>query len=155
MAHVINFDLPRDIDDYVHRIGRTGRAGNSGLATAFFNDKNMSISKALIEVMEDSNQEVPSWLVEYAETPSSYGYGYGGGSSSRRSRGGKFGGHDYRSFNQASSNGYSDYSNNTYSGQVATPEPFADATTAAADYYNSPEYGFTHGYDSIVPSGWD
>ncbi|XP_021760825.1 DEAD-box ATP-dependent RNA helicase 52C-like [Chenopodium quinoa] len=154
VAHVINFDLPRDIDDYVHRIGRTGRAGNSGLATAFFNDKNMSISKALIEVMEDSNQEVPSWLAEYAETTSSYGYG--GGSSSRRSRSGKFGGHDYRSFNQASNgySGYSDYSNN-YSDHVPSAEPLVDDTSAAADPYNSPEYGFTHGYDNIVPSGWD
>jgi hypothetical protein len=36
VSHVINFDLPKDIDDYVHRIGRTGRAGNHGIATAFF-----------------------------------------------------------------------------------------------------------------------
>jgi ATP-dependent RNA helicase DDX3X len=27
VTHVINYDLPKDIDDYVHRIGRTGRAG--------------------------------------------------------------------------------------------------------------------------------
>ena len=30
MKHVINFDLPSDIDEYVHRIGRTGRVGNLG-----------------------------------------------------------------------------------------------------------------------------
>jgi len=30
VSHVINFDLPRDYDDYVHRIGRTARAGNKG-----------------------------------------------------------------------------------------------------------------------------
>ena len=35
VSHVINYDLPSDIDDYVHRIGRTGRAGNVGIATAF------------------------------------------------------------------------------------------------------------------------
>ena len=39
VTHVINFDLPTDVDDYVHRIGRTGRAGKKGLATAFFTDK--------------------------------------------------------------------------------------------------------------------
>jgi hypothetical protein len=39
VTHVINFDLPSDIDDYVHRIGRTGRAGKKGLATAFFAEK--------------------------------------------------------------------------------------------------------------------
>ncbi|KVH88914.1 DNA/RNA helicase, DEAD/DEAH box type, N-terminal [Cynara cardunculus var. scolymus] len=41
VSHVVNFDLPNDIDDYVHRIGRTGRAGKSGLATAFFNENNI------------------------------------------------------------------------------------------------------------------
>jgi ATP-dependent RNA helicase DDX3X len=45
VRHVINYDLPHDIDDYVHRIGRTGRAGHDGFATAFFNDKNSSIAR--------------------------------------------------------------------------------------------------------------
>src|SRR5690606_14537420 len=40
VTHVVNYDLPTDIDDYVHRIGRTGRAGNTGIATAFFNRGN-------------------------------------------------------------------------------------------------------------------
>eukprot|EP00898_Chlorokybus_atmophyticus_P008867 jgi/Chlat1/8982/Chrsp94S08268 len=57
VTHVINFDLPSDIDDYVHRIGRTGRAGKSGLATAFFNDKDVGIAKTLAELMQESNQE--------------------------------------------------------------------------------------------------
>ncbi len=35
ITHVINFDLPRSIEDYVHRIGRTGRAGASGIALSF------------------------------------------------------------------------------------------------------------------------
>jgi ATP-dependent RNA helicase RhlE len=35
VSHVINFDLPRDADDYIHRIGRTGRANNLGKATTF------------------------------------------------------------------------------------------------------------------------
>ena len=39
VTHVINFDLPTDIDDYVHRIGRTGRAGKKGIATALFCEK--------------------------------------------------------------------------------------------------------------------
>jgi ATP-dependent RNA helicase DDX3X len=49
VAHVVNFDLPNDIDDYEHRIGRTGRTGKKGLATAFFNDNNGSLAKALTD----------------------------------------------------------------------------------------------------------
>jgi superfamily II DNA/RNA helicase len=42
ISHVINFDLPRFAEDYVHRIGRTGRAGASGIAISFasLNDRN-------------------------------------------------------------------------------------------------------------------
>lgn len=62
VKHVINFDMPSDIEEYVHRIGRTGRAGHTGLATSFFNDKNRNISRDLIDILSDSKQEIPSWL---------------------------------------------------------------------------------------------
>jgi len=62
VTHVVNYDLPGDIDDYVHRIGRTGRAGNVGKATSFFCDKNMNIRKDLVEILREANQEVPAWL---------------------------------------------------------------------------------------------
>ena len=39
VKHVINMDLPRQFEDYVHRIGRTGRAGASGRATSFYTDR--------------------------------------------------------------------------------------------------------------------
>ncbi|CAA6659058.1 unnamed protein product [Spirodela intermedia] len=88
VSHVVNFDLPNDIDDYVHRIGRTGRAGKSGLATAFFNENNVSMARSLSDLMEESNQEVPQWLGRYAAR-SSFG---GGGGRNRRSGAGRFGG---------------------------------------------------------------
>ncbi len=52
VTHVINFDLPTDVDDYVHRIGRTGRAGKKGLATAFFTDKDAGLAKGLAELLQ-------------------------------------------------------------------------------------------------------
>jgi len=64
VRHVINYDLPHDIDDYVHRIGRTGRAGNDGFATAFFNEKNSGIASDLVFVLEEACQNVESWLAE-------------------------------------------------------------------------------------------
>lgn len=111
VAHVVNFDLPNDIDDYVHRIGRTGRAGKSGLATAFFNDNNSSLARSLADLMQESNQEVPAWLLRYAARPS---YGGGGGGRNRRSGGGsRFGGRDFRndssSFGKGGSRGGGDY----------------------------------------------
>ncbi|KAH9933388.1 P-loop containing nucleoside triphosphate hydrolase protein [Fomitopsis serialis] len=62
VTHVVNYDLPSDIDDYVHRIGRTGRAGNTGIATAFFNRGNKNIVRDLLELLREANQEIPAWL---------------------------------------------------------------------------------------------
>ncbi|XP_035841047.1 DEAD-box ATP-dependent RNA helicase 37 isoform X2 [Helianthus annuus] len=98
VSHVVNFDLPNDIDDYVHRIGRTGRAGKTGLATAFFNENNLSLAKSLADLMQEANQEVPAWLTRYASRVS-----YGGGKN-RRS-GGRFGGRDFRKDNSYSGGG--------------------------------------------------
>lgn len=42
-----------DADDYVHRIGRTGRAGNKGLATAFFNSKNNNVAVELYDIIKE------------------------------------------------------------------------------------------------------
>lgn len=39
LSHVINFDIPQDGEDYVHRIGRTGRAGKKGIAITFITPK--------------------------------------------------------------------------------------------------------------------
>jgi superfamily II DNA/RNA helicase len=43
ITHVINFDLPSTAEDYVHRIGRTGRAGGTGIAMSFASDKEMHL----------------------------------------------------------------------------------------------------------------
>lgn len=66
MKHVVNFDLPSDIEEYVHRIGRTGRVGNLGLATSFYNEKNRNICRDLLDLLAETKQEVPSWLESMA-----------------------------------------------------------------------------------------
>jgi len=78
IVHVINFDLPASIDAYVHRIGRTGRAGREGLATSYFTDSNLSLTKDLIELLKEANQNIPEFL-----TKSSYQYSF----KDRRHRG--------------------------------------------------------------------
>lgn len=132
VAHVINYDMPRDIDDYVHRIGRTGRAGNSGVATAFFNDKNRNLVRELVVLLEEANQKVPTWLANmntemsrarpsggggggYGGRSGGYGGGgyggggrsggYGGGGGSRGGRGGSRNVSDFRYEDNGRSNG--------------------------------------------------
>ncbi|TDZ17700.1 ATP-dependent RNA helicase ded1 [Colletotrichum orbiculare MAFF 240422] len=96
VTHVVNYDLPTDIDDYVHRIGRTGRAGNTGHSTAFFNRGNRGVVRDLIELLKEANQEVPSFLETIARE-SSYGGGRGGRGG--RPRGGGSGANrDFRKY---------------------------------------------------------
>ena len=82
VTHVILYDLPTDVAEYTHRIGRTGRAGNTGTSTAFFNRNNLGIGRDLVDLLKDANQEVPQWLVDITSERS-----FGGGYSSRPSRG--------------------------------------------------------------------
>ncbi|XP_065817941.1 DEAD-box helicase 3 X-linked a isoform X2 [Labrus bergylta] len=92
VKHVINFDLPSDIEEYVHRIGRTGRVGNLGLATSFFNDKNSNITKDLLDILVEAKQEVPSWLESLA-----YEHQHKSSTRGRSKRfSGGFGARDYR-----------------------------------------------------------
>jgi len=66
VTHVINFDMARDCDSYVHRIGRTGRAGEVGEAVTFWNpDYDKACSPALIKIARDAGQEVPDFLEKY------------------------------------------------------------------------------------------
>ncbi|EGW31716.1 uncharacterized protein SPAPADRAFT_51698 [Spathaspora passalidarum NRRL Y-27907] len=95
VAHVINYDLPSDIDDYVHRIGRTGRAGNVGIATAFFNRNNKNIIKGLIQLLSEANQEVPDFLTKIARE-SSFGGSSRGGRGGRGGRGSSGPSRDFR-----------------------------------------------------------
>jgi len=62
VLYVIQYDLPSNIDDYVHRIGRTGRRGNSGIAISFVNPSNRSIFQDLLNLLHESKQKVPTWF---------------------------------------------------------------------------------------------
>ncbi|KAF6164141.1 hypothetical protein GIB67_017725 [Kingdonia uniflora] len=92
---VINYDFPNGVEDYVHRIGRTGRGGATGLAYTFFSDQNAKHAPDLIKILEGANQQVPAEL----RNMSSYGGGmdrprqqWSSGSGGRD--GGRFGRND-------------------------------------------------------------
>ncbi|XP_061171461.1 ATP-dependent RNA helicase DDX3X-like isoform X1 [Saccostrea echinata] len=115
VRHVVNFDLPSDIEEYVHRIGRTGRVGNLGLATSFFNEKNKNIVRDLMDLLVEAHQEVPSWLESMAYEARPTGSSRRGGG--RRFGNSGFGSRDYRQQNKPKSQqqqqqGGGGYSNN-------------------------------------------
>lgn len=83
VTHVYNYDLPQDPESYVHRVGRTGRAGQSGLATTFVIPREIEhlraierlikrkisrkLAPSLSEVLEGAQQAAITMLQEYAE----------------------------------------------------------------------------------------
>lgn len=86
--YVINYDMPGNIEDYVHRIGRTGRAGATGTAISFFTEDNKSLGSALIGIMREANQTVPPELLKYDRRNRGPHPRYGGGRGGRGGRGG-------------------------------------------------------------------
>lgn len=88
---VINFDMPSCPEDYVHRIGRTGRAGANGLSYSFFTSANAKMARQIVGILTEAQQVVPHELRQYAAT-SRGGGGRGFRSSHYRGGGGRFGG---------------------------------------------------------------
>ena len=61
---VVNFDMPTCIEDYVHRIGRTGRAGQKGVSHSFLTKKELGLVGDLVKVLKKTDQVVPPQLHE-------------------------------------------------------------------------------------------
>eukprot|EP00484_Ammonia_sp_Unknown_P027656 CAMPEP_0197038110 /NCGR_PEP_ID=MMETSP1384-20130603/15127_1 /TAXON_ID=29189 /ORGANISM="Ammonia sp." /LENGTH=669 /DNA_ID=CAMNT_0042468503 /DNA_START=14 /DNA_END=2023 /DNA_ORIENTATION=+ len=63
IRHVINFDMPKEIEDYIHRIGRTGRCGKTGVATTFINVNVPEITLYdLLGLLIEAKQKIPPIL---------------------------------------------------------------------------------------------
>lgn len=63
IQHVVNYDMPREIENYVHRIGRTGRCGKTGVATTFINkNQSESVLLDLKHLLREAKQRVPPVL---------------------------------------------------------------------------------------------
>ncbi|XP_033303701.1 probable ATP-dependent RNA helicase DDX5 isoform X2 [Bombus bifarius] len=130
VKYVINFDYPSSSEDYIHRIGRTGRRRQTGTAYAFFTTHNMKHAGDLIEVLREAGQNINPRLTEMAELAKSGSYGSRSGkrfmsndrsnarrgNTDTRGRGGSTrgrgrGGNSY----QSTSNNYSNSDYNSYS----------------------------------------
>ncbi|KAI5457733.1 P-loop containing nucleoside triphosphate hydrolase protein [Mariannaea sp. PMI_226] len=90
ITHVLNYDYPNNSEDYIHRIGRTGRAGANGTAITFFTTDNQKQARDLVNVLQEAKQQIDPRLAEMTR--------YGGGGGGRgyggwgRGRGGGRGG---------------------------------------------------------------
>lgn len=63
--HVVNYDIPKEIDEYVHRIGRTGRCGNLGTATSFFDaDNNSDLARDLVKCLAEVSSQYSQSLIK-------------------------------------------------------------------------------------------
>ncbi|KAJ3473008.1 hypothetical protein NLG97_g10576 [Lecanicillium saksenae] len=69
VMHVINYDLPSmdhgGIEEYTHRIGRTGRIGHRGVATSLFTERDEPIASVLTRTLLETKQEIPDFLEIY------------------------------------------------------------------------------------------
>jgi ATP-dependent RNA helicase DDX41 len=65
VQHVINYDMPKEIENYVHRIGRTGRGGQRGLATTFISSADdPTVLADLMQLLVEAKQHVPEAMLE-------------------------------------------------------------------------------------------
>lgn len=140
--------MPGQVEDYVHRIGRTARAGAKGTAVSFFTNKNARMAADLVKVLRESKQEVPEKLYDLMRNNRGAGniylvrntrYGYGGGQRSNQ-------GYNARSFppreNYVPKDVYAQRSQ-------AAPRPYVDYSRNTQDYgqrnqeygQRNPEYG--------------
>lgn len=82
---MINYDYPQSSEDYIHRIGRTGRSSQTGTSYAFFTRNNSKQAKDLISVLQEANQEIDPELLQMSKTS-----GYGGGGRNHYQNSGSF-----------------------------------------------------------------
>uniref|UniRef100_A0A2K6TDX1 RNA helicase n=1 Tax=Saimiri boliviensis boliviensis TaxID=39432 RepID=A0A2K6TDX1_SAIBB len=142
VKHFMNFDLPSDTEEYVHHIGHTGRVGNLGLATLFFNERNININKDLLDLLVEAKQEVPSWLENMGSSC--------GCTKNRRFSGG-FGARDYRQSSSESSSSFSSSpTTSSHSGRGGHSSSRGFGGGGYGGFYNSDGDGGnynSHGFD--------
>jgi ATP-dependent RNA helicase DDX5/DBP2 len=92
VKYVINYDFPSTLEDYVHRIGRTGRAGATGTAYSFFTPEDFKLARKLIKILSEAKQEIPPQLHHYANLAKGTGKGTYHGRYRRVDTGGGRGG---------------------------------------------------------------
>jgi superfamily II DNA/RNA helicase len=122
VEYVINYDPPKNIDDYVHRLGRTGRCGKSGISITFLNNNDTNICRQLIPLLNKNKLRFPEFIYDikngyssnnsnnYQRNNGNSRGAYGGGGS----RGGFKSGGEYRSSGNGEERDFKKSYNNSY-----------------------------------------
>uniref|UniRef100_T1IT60 ATP-dependent RNA helicase DDX42 n=1 Tax=Strigamia maritima TaxID=126957 RepID=T1IT60_STRMM len=133
---VINYDIARDIDTHTHRVGRTGRAGEKGMAYTLVTEKDKEFAGHLVRNLEGANQPVPSNLMDLAMQSSWFRKSrFKGGKGKKMNLGGKGLGYRERpglgSTNAGLGLGMSS-SNNSHLNPVYMPEMTTSSSNSSA-----------------------
>ncbi|XP_066317069.1 DEAD-box ATP-dependent RNA helicase 14-like isoform X3 [Miscanthus floridulus] len=148
---VVNYDFPTGVEDYVHRIGRTGRAGATGSAYTFFGDQDSKYASDLVKILEGANQSVPPQLKEMALRG-----GYGGRSRRWASSDDSYGGQGYgakRSTDNFNNSSFGDQAGGGSSFHSSSSgNQFGDITSFPGSYDNSSRNNQTGDNASFPPS---
>lgn len=67
ITYVVNFDFPRNIEEYVHRVGRTGRANRTGTSLSFMTRSDWGSAAELIVILKEAGQAVPEEVQAMAD----------------------------------------------------------------------------------------
>lgn len=138
VAYVFNYDLPKNIDDYVHRIGRTGRCGNKGYAVSFVNEDSMPIVKDLYNLLKKLKQDIPEWFEALYNSSFTYNY-------TKPYKSNKFNNNFSNNSSNKFNNNYNKYNNNNNEDRDYSYK------TGGGGYDNSRNNGNKFGNNSFKP----
>jgi len=136
---VFNFDLPSNIDDYIHRIGRTGRCGNKGTAYSFVSE-NCRITRDLYKLLLKSKQVIPDWFENLSKRSSdSSGSNYHNKKSYRGGYSNNYGGGFNSSYNSNTRENFNTHSSGGFNQSRGKPTHTSNYVSVPADYFKKGE----------------
>ncbi|XP_015699198.1 DEAD-box ATP-dependent RNA helicase 14 isoform X2 [Oryza brachyantha] len=154
---VVNYDFPTGVEDYVHRIGRTGRAGATGVSYTFFCDQDSKYASDLVKILEGANQSVSQQLRDMVSRG-----GYGGRSRRWASSDDSYGSRGYDSgYTSRSTDNYNSGFNQSGSGSSFhasfhssnSGNQFGDTSGFQTSFHNSSNNNQTSDDSSFHASG--
>jgi superfamily II DNA/RNA helicase len=141
---VVNFEFPQTIEDYVHRIGRTGRAGREGSAYSFITEDEKRLAKPLVDLLRAAGQPVDQSLIDMAARATI---------AMHAKNAAKYSKYRANRYGSSSSSSYSSYSNNNgnrstnhwqgrpsgsgYSNASSSSTSFSSQSTSSSGSYNN------------------